>query len=145
MNTSKSPDEKTRLGVGGEESAGDCLEDPRVHLAAERTLLAWIRTGLAMMGFGFVVARSGHFFQQLLEMRDAAAAAPHKGLSFWIGGGLILLGTVALVLAGLEHWRFIRTQPHLRSIGKMRLIMGIGAAVALGLLGLVMIGYLAAL
>jgi uncharacterized membrane protein YidH (DUF202 family) len=31
--------------------------DPRVYFAAERTLLAWVRTGLAMMGFGFVVAR----------------------------------------------------------------------------------------
>jgi len=31
--------------------------DPRVLYAAERTLLAWIRTGLALMGFGFVVAR----------------------------------------------------------------------------------------
>ena len=31
-------------------------EDPRVRFAAERTLLAWMRTGLALMGFGFVVA-----------------------------------------------------------------------------------------
>jgi uncharacterized membrane protein YidH (DUF202 family) len=31
--------------------------DPRVYFAAERTLLAWVRTGLALMGFGFVVAR----------------------------------------------------------------------------------------
>ncbi|MBC7397844.1 MAG: DUF202 domain-containing protein, partial [Bdellovibrionales bacterium] len=29
-------------------------EDPRIRFAAERTLLAWIRTGLSMMGFGFV-------------------------------------------------------------------------------------------
>jgi len=36
-------------------------EDPRVRLAGERTLLAWIRTGLALMGFGFVVARFGLF------------------------------------------------------------------------------------
>ena len=33
--------------------------DPRIYFAAERTLLAWVRTGLAMMGFGFVVARFG--------------------------------------------------------------------------------------
>jgi len=33
--------------------------DPRNYFAAERTFLAWIRTGLALMGFGFVVAASG--------------------------------------------------------------------------------------
>jgi len=38
------------------------------YLAAERTLLAWIRTGLALMGFGFVVARFGLFLQQLQVM-----------------------------------------------------------------------------
>jgi putative membrane protein len=39
------------------------------YLAAERTLLAWIRTGLALMGFGFVVARFGLFLQQLQVMQ----------------------------------------------------------------------------
>src|ERR1035438_6005312 len=41
------------------------------YLAAERTLLAWIRTGLALMGFGFVVARFGLFLQQLQIMQSA--------------------------------------------------------------------------
>ena len=40
-------------------------EDPRVRFAAERTLLAWIRTGLALMGFGFVVARFGLFLREI--------------------------------------------------------------------------------
>lgn len=35
----------------------EAAEDPRIRFAAERTLLAWLRTGLALMGFGFVVAR----------------------------------------------------------------------------------------
>jgi uncharacterized membrane protein YidH (DUF202 family) len=39
--------------------------DPRVCFAAEQTFLAWIRTGLALMGFGFVVARFGIFLQQI--------------------------------------------------------------------------------
>ena len=40
-------------------------EDPRIYFAAERTFLAWIRTGLALMGIGFAVARFGLFLQQL--------------------------------------------------------------------------------
>lgn len=48
--------------------APEKAEDPRVRLAGERTLLAWIRTGLAMMGFGFVIARFGLF------LRETAAA-----------------------------------------------------------------------
>lgn len=40
----------------------------RDYLAAERTFLAWIRTGLALMGFGFVVARFGIFLQELERM-----------------------------------------------------------------------------
>jgi putative membrane protein len=54
------------------------------HLAAERTLLAWIRTGLALMGFGFVVARFGLFLQQLQIAQQASSMQPY-GLSLWFG------------------------------------------------------------
>jgi len=40
--------------------------DPRVVMAAERTLLAWIRTGLAFMGFGLVVSRFGCFLREFV-------------------------------------------------------------------------------
>ena len=46
-------------------------EDPRVRFAIERTLLAWIRTGLALMGFGFVVARFGLFLREIEAVREA--------------------------------------------------------------------------
>jgi len=47
-------------------------EDPRVRVAAERTLLAWMRTGMALMGFGFVVARFGLFLREIAAAGNVA-------------------------------------------------------------------------
>jgi putative membrane protein len=46
-------------------------QDPRVYFAAERTFLAWIRTGLGLMGVGFAVSRFGLF------LRELSASASH--------------------------------------------------------------------
>ena len=43
----------------------DSPTDPRIYMAAERTFLAWIRTGIAFMGFGFMVARFGLFLREI--------------------------------------------------------------------------------
>src|SRR4051812_49131029 len=77
-------------------------EDPRVRFAAERTLLAWVRTGLALMGFGFVVARFGLFLKEL-ALADPSQAAQPTAWSQVIGVSLILLGVAVNVLAGLEY------------------------------------------
>ena len=62
--------------------------DPRVHFAAERTFLAWIRTGLALMGFGFVVARFGLF---LKEVSGNAPGVKSYGFSLWAGSAMVML------------------------------------------------------
>ena len=59
--------------------------DPRVYFAAERTLLAWIRTGMTIMAFGFVVARFG-LFLRLLRAEDGTAVA-NGGVSPYVGVG----------------------------------------------------------
>jgi putative membrane protein len=83
-------------------------EDPRVRFAAERTLLAWVRTGLALMGFGFVVARFGLFLREIASVGQGNVAAPSTGASLVIGTGLVALGVLVSLLAAREHARILR-------------------------------------
>jgi len=81
----------------------DPTDDPtlaRDHLANQRTLLAWIRTALALMGLGFVVARFGLF------LREAAAGgqppSPGSAFSAPIGIALVVTGVLAVVVSTIR-------------------------------------------
>lgn len=79
--------------------------DPRVFFAAERTLLAWVRTGLAVMGMGFVVAR---FELHLSAIRGEPIGPQHVAASL-IGALLVCLGSLAIGIAARQHVVFCRT------------------------------------
>jgi uncharacterized membrane protein YidH (DUF202 family) len=68
--------------------------DPRVYFAAERTLLAWLRTGMTIMAFGFVVARFGLFLRLLRA--EEGQPIPSGGASPYVGAALVLIGVVAI-------------------------------------------------
>jgi putative membrane protein len=116
--------------------------DPRVYFAAERTMLAWIRTGIAMMGLGFVVARFGLFLSELTGARlaETGAAARPPGLSLWVGTTLVLLGVVVNLGAAVRHFRFRRRfecgEPFLTPRGLLTMALSVVLA-SLGI-GLVM-------
>jgi putative membrane protein len=71
------------------------------YLAGERTMLAWIRTGLALMGFGFVVARFGLFSRELTKVGFQVSS--RTGMSLWIGIGLVFLGIFTVSMAAIKH------------------------------------------
>jgi putative membrane protein len=82
-------------------------EDPRVYFAAERTFLAWIRTGLGLMGIGFAVSRFGLFLREL-SAGTSHLPARTTGLSLWSGVMLVALGVVVTLSAVARHFQLVR-------------------------------------
>jgi putative membrane protein len=71
------------------------------HLANERTFLAWLRTGLSTIAFGFVVERFGLLLRELGIKNSSASLLPVHYSSFF-GVTLTLLGVVMMVVALLS-------------------------------------------
>jgi putative membrane protein len=122
--------------------AGREPEDPRVRFAAERTLLAWMRTGLALMGFGFVVARFGLFLREIAGAGHVAVHQRSSGWSLWIGTGLIALGVAVSMVASFEYYRFVRLLDQGRSYTPRTALLAVTVAFILAILGIVMAVYL---
>jgi putative membrane protein len=120
-------------------------DDPRVIWAAERTLLAWIRTGLAMMGFGFLVARFGLFLRELAAVKGTLDSHARPSLSLWIGTGLVLLGVAVNLLAAWQHWQIERELYPGEQRRWPRIALALTVAVLLGAIGIAMAIYLVAI
>jgi putative membrane protein len=79
----------------------------RDHLANERTFLAWVRTGAAIVVFGFAIGRFSIAMRQLTALQGHPVRT--AGISVWMGSFTIGAG-VALVVAGLVRYRKTRAQ-----------------------------------
>ena len=115
------------------------LNDPRVFFAAERTLLAWNRTSLALMAFGFVIERFG-LFVRLLSLPESGPI--ERGVSFWIGLAFIVLGALAGAAAIAQYRKVLRTLKPAEIPEGYRVHLGTFANAAVAVLGLALAVYL---
>jgi len=81
------------------------FEKSREHLANERTFLAWIRTSIALMGFGFVIVKFTLFLKEISILLDTKGLSS-KGFSAIIGVIMVALGVVIAVLAFLQYKKY---------------------------------------
>lgn len=119
----------------------EAAEDPRTYFAEERTFLAWIRTGLGLMGVGFAVARFGLFLRQMAATGGHAGTGA-TGYSVYAGVALVGLGVLVNVLAVEHHVRTVRELRTGTWVPGRVSVQAIGLAVLLALVGVGMAGYL---
>jgi len=80
-------------------------QNAREHLANERTLLAWIRTSIGIMAFGFVVVKFSLFVKQISLLLGKDSTIPQHGYSSVIGIFLVAVGAVVLILSYVKYKR----------------------------------------
>ena len=120
------------------------MSDPRIFFAAERTLLAWVRSGLTVMALGFVVARFG-LVVSLLAGANAAPAGFHNShrVADAFGIALMAIGAVA-VLGALHNYRvFVRSLPPADVPLLALLWLTSFLALSIGIVGILLTAYLA--
>jgi putative membrane protein len=110
----------------------------RDHLANERTFLAWVRTGAAIVVFGFAIGRFAIAMRQLTALSGHAVRT--AGLSVWMGSGSIMAG-VLLVIAGLVRYRKTRAQLDSETFEPAGFVVDLVTILTV-MFGLVLAGYL---
>ena len=116
--------------------------EPRVFFAAERTLLAWLRTGLTIIALGFVVSRFGLFIQLFEAQLQSIPAVSHTSLSAFMGILFVITGSLTIVIAAVQHYRYISQLPQTDLPPRYSKSFAVLLSFLLGILGMGLAGYL---
>jgi uncharacterized membrane protein YidH (DUF202 family) len=92
---------------GGIEVSPKEVTDPRIYMAAERTFLAWIRTSIALIVFGFVIEKFEFFLEQLEKVFNISLKGDHRALAS-VGVFIIFIGLFTLILGAINFYRTIK-------------------------------------
>jgi len=116
------------------------LKDPRVLFAAERTLLAWNRTSLSLIAFGFVVERAGLLIRAL---NPEGAEAAQINLTFWLGLAFIALGSFTSGYSARQYVFVLRSLSPAEFPPGYAARWGLAVNVAVAVLGVLLIAVMA--
>ena len=111
----------------------------RDHLANERTFLAWVRTGVATIIFGFAIGRFSVALREFMKLQGYKSVTP--GFTTWLGI-ISAVGGVLLLLAGLGRYRKTRMQLDSNTFEPAGFVIDL-VSYLLAIFGLVLAGYLA--
>jgi inner membrane protein YidH len=112
----------------------DVLALDRTRLAAERTLMAWVRTALSMITFGFTIYK---FLEVVQEQSTVPVLRPQAPRN--LGLILIGIGTIAVITASVQHWTYMKRLNRVHPAPKRGDLTLIVASL-IGLLGLALFG-----
>ena len=113
------------------------------HAANERTFLAWVRTAIAVMAFGFVIEKFDLFLRYAAPQSAQLQIAPHGGaLANAAGLAFIVLGVAMIALSAVRFIRTTRAIESTENVPSPGAQLDLTLAALVGLLGVAMFLYL---